>query len=69
MQATCKEEEPKVSVCILKDESRQPQFSLAELPQVLPRGGLTPARREYLEKQVLPFCRPQHRDAFKAMLA
>ena len=68
MKGTCREEEPSVKVRILKDTSDEHTFSAEALPPVLLPGGMSAARREYLEKNVLEFCRPENRDAFKDLL-
>ena len=67
MKGTCREKEPSVKVRILKDTSDEHTFSAEALPPVLPPGGMSAARREYLEN-VLEFCRPENRDAFKELL-
>ena len=61
MKGTCREEEPSVKVRILKDTSDEHTFSAEALPPILPPGGMSAARREYLEKNVLAFCRPENR--------
>ena len=68
IKGTCREEEPSVKVRILKDTSDEHTFSAEALPPVLPPGGMSAARHEYLEKNVLEFCRPENRDAFKDLL-
>lgn len=69
MRATFREDEPVVSLCLLKESSSSAVFSSEVLPDVIPHGGLSQDRRDYLQKHVLEFCRPENRDAFKEMLA
>ena len=68
MKATCREDDPVIAVPLLKDTSKDHVFLADSLPPVIAAGGMSVARRDYLEKNVMPFCRPENREAFKEML-
>ena len=68
MKATCREDDPVIAVPLLKDTSKDHVFLADSLPPVIAAGGMSAARRDYLEKNVMPFCRPENREAFKEML-
>ena len=68
MKATCRENENVIVVHLLKDGSQDHAFCMDALPPVLPAGGMSALRRDYLEKQVMQFCRPENRESFKQML-
>ena len=69
MRATCHEGESIISVCLLKEASSGIVSAPECRSNVLPLGGQSEPRQEYLEKHVLEFRRPENRDAFNAMPA
>lgn len=49
------------TACILKDPAFR--FGDATRPDVVPAGGLSPARQAYLYKSVRPYVRPAYQDS------